>query len=464
MPMPESLHSLQEIFSLGGKAGALILDLGARADGDGLEVEWGFRTSRGSVGSPPELLAWIRSGLPLIDLSSGLFDRHRKRVACSEDESDTINTLRCAHGRWLDSNPTLDDESWRELYPHVEELWARLESRVVPRRESSNWLATEFGLVGEEPERFKDTQEPYPTRESQRMALMLILGAASKVMDRLNDERSTPLMTLGYPEAGLHSTTLHSILALLAHSRLQLMFATQFATVLANVPLTSIRRVVRVGDNLRVFRVREHQFSKDDLRKIRYHVLNKRNDAFFASCWFLVEGQTEAWLLPQIAKHLGYSLPLEGIEILEYAQCGLEPLIQLAEVLHIEWHVLSDGDPAGDLYARIAREGAKDVALERRLTQLKEHDIESCLWHHGYESVFVELAYKRSAPPAGEVDYAAGKTIRRALDNFAKPAVALEVLQCLLSAESPGVPEPLESVIDNVVALARSTESRASGD
>jgi hypothetical protein len=59
-----------------------------------------------------------------------------------------------------------------------------------------------------------------------------------------------------------------------------------------------------------------------------------------------VEGETEIWLLSELAQICGYSLRAEGVRIIEFAQCGQSPLIKVARDFGIEWHLLADGDEA----------------------------------------------------------------------------------------------------------------------
>ena len=66
------------------------------------------------------------------------------------------------------------------------------------------------------------------------------------------------------------------------------------------------------------------RYSVDDLRHIAYHVRLNRAGALFARCWLFVEGETEAWLLPELAQICGYDFPAEGIRCVEFAQSGLQ--------------------------------------------------------------------------------------------------------------------------------------------
>lgn len=63
--------------------------------------------------------------------------------------------------------------------------------------------------------------------------------------------------------------------------------------------------------------------------------------------WILVEGESEVWILSELAKLLEINLEMEGIRIVEFAQSGLKPLLKYVQAMGIQWYVLTDGDEAG---------------------------------------------------------------------------------------------------------------------
>ena len=139
-------------------------------------------------------------------------------------------------------------------------------------------------------------------------------------------------------------------------------------------------------------RLADGVLSQTDLRRITYHLRARRGQAMFARCWLLVEGESEAWLMPELARLLGYELAQEGIAIVEFAQSGLGPAIRTAIGLGIEWHVLTDGDEAGRIYRDLALEHAGGEPPGDRVTALREPDLELFLWHHGYAAVYKRVA------------------------------------------------------------------------
>ncbi len=268
---------------------------------------------------------------------------------------------------------------------------------------------------------------------------------------------TTPLLVVEDPEAHLHLMTLASVWGLLEHARAQKIIGTQSETLLAAAPLHSIRRLTRTQGRMRQWRVREGALGREDTRKLSYHLRARRGEAMYARCWMLVEGETEFWMMPELARLSGYDLNLEGVALVEFAQCGLPPLIKLARELGIEWHVLTDGDRTGQDYADEARSMAGAEA-DWRLTRLREPDIEHCLWRHGYAGVYRHSAgIERPDDRRG----ATRRVIQRAIKRHSKPYLAFEALAAVSATGSPGVPPPLKRTIDTCVQLARGAPERS---
>jgi putative ATP-dependent endonuclease of the OLD family len=289
------------------------------------------------------------------------------------------------------------------------------------------------------------------------MALVGLVGALLEARQRheLSDD-AQPLLVLEDVEAHLHPTTLAAMWELVRTLPAQTILTTNSGELLASVPLRYIRRIVTDGRGTRVYRIDVNRYSVDDLRRIGYHVRIRRAGAFFARCWVLVEGETEAWLLPEFAQICGYNFPAEGIRFVEFAQSGLTALLRLANDLGIEWHLLTDGDEAGRGYAACARAHLRGRTVEDRITTLEDRDIEHCLFYNGYEGLYRELAGAAAPGPKGRrMRERAANTIARAIHARSKPGLALAVLEAANKPGSPGVPPPLRRLIETAVRLAR---------
>ena len=56
----------------------------------------------------------------------------------------------------------------------------------------------------------------------------------------------------------------------------------------------------------------------------------------------------------ELVRQCNYHFASEGVKVIKFAQCGLNPLLKFANSMGIEWHTLVDGDNAGKQYAGAA--------------------------------------------------------------------------------------------------------------
>ncbi len=293
----------------------------------------------------------------------------------------------------------------------------------------------------------------------QSLALLMLLGA---VLDAENgspvESGAEPLVLIEEAEAHLHPILAARIFRLIDRVPGQKILTTNSGDLLASVPLHAIRRLVRSPAGVDAHAVPDDVLSVDEMRRVGYHIRINRASSVFARCWLLVEGETESWLLPEVARLLGYDLPAEGIRCVEFAQCGIAPLVKTARGLGIEWHLLADGDDAGRHYVRAARSFLAGEPDRERVTGFRERDVEHHLWAAGYARVYEAAAKRAGVLPAlfGRRRIPSGAVIARALKAHGKPRMALEVAEAMSAQGSPGVPRLLASVVEKVVRLARS--------
>ncbi len=293
----------------------------------------------------------------------------------------------------------------------------------------------------------------------QSIGLLMLLGG---ILEARGPQEMVPeahpIVAIEDPEIHLHPILQASIWGVIESLSAQKIVTTNSGDVLAATALESLRRMCRRDERICIFHMKHDALTLDETRRISYHVRTRRGDAFFARCWLLVEGETEFWLLPELARQCGYDFPAEGIRCVEFAQCGVEPLVKLANGLGIEWHLLADGDRAGRNYVDTARAFLGKAKAGDRITLLKDRDIEHCVWRHGYEHVFRSPRAKpdkHKKGHLGEPSPHASRSIRHAQRARSKPALALAVAEAVATPGSPGVPPPLRQVIETVVRLAR---------
>jgi putative ATP-dependent endonuclease of OLD family len=309
------------------------------------------------------------------------------------------------------------------------------------------------GIVGTRGVEMRKTRSrPSHGSAAQKLGTLILAAALLRSMPSGGVGGGDPILIVEDPEAHLHIMTLATVWGLLEEIPAQKVVTTQSGTLLLAAPLHNVRRLTRRNGVVRQWKVPENLLSRDDLRKVSYHLRMKRSMASFARCWFLVEGETEFWMLPELARIGGYDFILEGIACIEFAQCGLPPLIKVANALGIEWHVLTDGDDAGKSYANIALGFAKKGEAAKRVTKLEHDDIERCFWEHGFADVFQRLAGKRSAAARR---MSPSRVIDQAIRRRSKPAVAFDLILAAAEEGTPDVPMPLRWAIEMCVKLAR---------
>lgn len=291
---------------------------------------------------------------------------------------------------------------------------------------------------------------------SHTLGLLMVLGAMLDVRgDAILPEEAEPVIAIEEPEVHLHPILLASTWDVIESLGARTLVTTNSAELLSYVPLQSLRRLSRRDGQVQAHQLHPGQLSETELRRVAYHIRAKRGGALFSRCWLLVEGESEFWLLRQLAHVLGHDLDAEGVRCVEFAQCGVGPLVKLAEGLGIEWHLLADGDQSGGAYVAEAERYLGGEKHRTRISRLRRRDIERCFWYHGYQQVYLEAAglqpeadrRRRAAPP--------GRVIARAIRARSKPYLARMVAEAAATRGREGVPPVLRHVIETSVALAR---------
>jgi putative ATP-dependent endonuclease of OLD family len=289
---------------------------------------------------------------------------------------------------------------------------------------------------------------------AEMIGLLLFSAAMLQSGSLSADPSSEPIFIIEDPEANLHPMTLESIRLLIERLKFQKIITTQSGDFLAGFPIHDVRRITRQNGYVAQYKTDPATLGSEDLRRLSYHIRMKRGAATFARCWLLVEGETEVWLLPHLARLCGFELAMEGITCVEFAQCGISPLIKTARLLGIEWHLLADGDAAGKAYTETAKHFANQAGDEhsQRFTRFREKDIEHHMFFNGYAGVYYEYSgFPQHAPQSVHP----GKVIGRAIHRNSKPFMAIAVVEAIAREGSPGVPPVIKKMIQTCINLAK---------
>lgn len=296
-----------------------------------------------------------------------------------------------------------------------------------------------------------------PESKPERLGILLLIAALLRAAPGGMAPDADPLWIIEEPEAHLHPITLTSVAEMIRLVQRQKVITTYSGDLLSAVPLGQVRRMVRHNGELHQRRVHRNTLSRSEMRRFQYHLRSHFGISTFARLWLLVEGESEYWFLPQLARLMGYDLALEGIACIEFAQCGLDAPLKVARDLGIEWHLLADGDAAGQLYADVARHYIGENDEDERLTVLAEKEIERSFWAHGYEDV-----YKKHARLKDDRlnQLSTGKILKAAVRKRSKPFLALSIIEAIASPGSRGIPPQLSGMIETCIDLARRAPSR----
>lgn len=263
--------------------------------------------------------------------------------------------------------------------------------------------------------------------------------------------KARPILLLEDPETRLHPRMLSVTWEFLSLLPLQKIVTTNSAELLSMVPLESICRLDRGKQSTTSRQLSAGQLPSDELRKITFHIQVNRPSALFARCWLLVEGETEVWMINELARQSGLSLTSEGICVVEFAQAGLKPLLKYARLMGIPWHVLTDGDEAGIRYASVAQSQlSEQQQLRHHLTRFPAKDIEHYFYRQGFADIYRQVA----GLPSG-IGVNMHRVITRAIQRSSKPSLAIAVASAVAGRGVKSIPMLMRKMLGRVRGLAQ---------
>ncbi|WP_435929699.1 ATP-dependent endonuclease [Dryocola sp. BD613] len=293
-------------------------------------------------------------------------------------------------------------------------------------------------------------------KPNSRTHRMILLGIFSTLLQAKGsaalDKDARPLLLVEDPETRLHPIMLSVAWHLLNLLPLQKITTTNSGELLSLTPVEQVCRLVRESSRVSAWRLGPGGMNAEESRRIAFHIRFNRASSLFARCWLLVEGETEVWVMNELARQCGHHFDAEGVKVIEFAQSGLRPLIKFARRMGIEWHVLVDGDEAGKKYAATVR-GLLDNDGDRErdhLTALPALDMEHFMYRQGFSDV-----YHRVAHIPEDVPMNMRRVIIKAIHRSSKPDLAIEVAMEAGRRGVDAVPSLLRKMFSRVLWLAR---------
>lgn len=292
-----------------------------------------------------------------------------------------------------------------------------------------------------------------PGGRSHRVILLGLFATLLQAKGTVRlDRDARPLLLIEDPETRLHPIMLSVAWHLLNLLPLQRVTTTNSGELLSLTPVEQVCRLVRESTRVSAWRLGPGGMNAEESRRIAFHIRFNRASSLFARCWLLVEGETETWVINELARQCGHHFDAEGVKVIEFAQSGLKPLIKFARRMEIQWHVLVDGDEAGKKYAATVRGLLNnDRELERdHLTSLPALDMEHFMYRQGFDDV-----YHRVAQIPDNVPMNMRRVITKAIHRSSKPDLAIEVAMEAGRRGVDAVPTLLKKMFSRVLWLAR---------
>ncbi|MBZ7105454.1 ATP-dependent endonuclease [Klebsiella michiganensis] len=292
-----------------------------------------------------------------------------------------------------------------------------------------------------------------PGGRSHRVILLGLFSTLLQAKGTVRlDRDARPLLLIEDPETRLHPIMLSVAWHLLNLLPLQRVTTTNSGELLSLTPVEHVCRLVRESSRVSAWRLGPGGMNAEDSRRIAFHIRFNRASSLFARCWLLVEGETETWVINELARQCGHHFDAEGVKVIEFAQSGLKPLIKFARRMGIEWHVLVDGDEAGKKYAATVRSLLNDDKMLERdhLTALPAMDMEHFMYRQGFDDV-----YHRVAQLPMNISMNMRRVITKAIHRSSKPDLAIEVAMEAGRRGVDAIPTLLKKMFSRVLWLAR---------
>jgi putative ATP-dependent endonuclease of OLD family len=433
----------------------------AKRQDQGVKTSWRFIDQHNDVlplAGTDAALAHLRAYYPVLRLRDARFGR-RNRHADSDVERRATTLTALAQEvenltRDLVVRPqTLSDDLLRQGLHTMQQL---LEHYFLVQQSGSNAprVAPEV-RDGSEGWRSLDKLNHLIAGTESRSRQVILLRMFSLLIQAHGNEPlpagAHPLLLVEDPETRLHPIMLSVAWNLLELMPLQKIATTNSGELLSQVPLENICRLVREPARVAAWRIGPEGLSAEESRRIGFHIRVNRPSALFARCWLLVEGETEVWIINELARQRGYHFAAEGVKVIEFAQSGLKPLLKFAQRMGIAWHVLTDGDQAGSKYAATARSQLPSAARESdHLTQFPAPDIEHFLYKQGFSDVYHQTAHLPLNAPMNT-----RRIISKAIQHSSKPELAIAVAMAAAERGPQAIPPLLDQLFAHVMWLAR---------
>lgn len=397
------------------------------------------------------IIRYLISHRPILRLKNPLIDTAHLLTTPAIDEPPIKTILAQFNQHDIVSNKPLFEQGLRAAYLLLDYYLVdrqRYYRQNCGKMSSMVFTTSDWATL----DRFNHFLDKHNTHEIRRMVLQVLIEAFNVAGNDDLSSDAKPILLLEEPESQLHPILFSIAIHLLNNLPIQQIITTNSSDMLSLCELETIYRLIRYSCHITAYHLSPQSLNPSVSRRIKFHLLHRYPSALFARTWLCVEGETEVWLLSELAKQAGYDFNSEGIKIIEFVQCGLKPLIKFADLMGIQWHVLTDGDNAGKNYVETVKSLLPTLtSLTDHLTVLPAKDIENFLFHHGFSHIYKMAAF-------GTTDYvelSISQIIQKAIHKTSKPDLAVAVCEDAEQRGNQTIPTLLKQLFAKTIKLSR---------
>ncbi len=294
---------------------------------------------------------------------------------------------------------------------------------------------------------------------TQSLTVLMLFDAflRSELARKQGVKESKPIVALEEPEAHLHPTAVRSLWKTIKGIDGQKIIATHSGDLLSEVDVSDIRRLYRKDGKVHYGMIPNSLLRNRERNKFNFLVRRTRGELFFARCWLLGEGETEAILFPGVAEVLDIDLEQAGVRCVEYRQGDISYFLEAANALGIPWFCLIDCDGQGaDDFKKAKRILPAEAIQENHLLMLPNNQaIEEYLANNGFINIYEGVASRQKkekmTAKRGEPEYVA--QLVKCIDDNGKPAATYAVIEEMRKRGPDAIPTDLKNVILKAAAL-----------
>jgi len=279
-------------------------------------------------------------------------------------------------------------------------------------------------------------------------------------------------LLLEEPEAHLHpqyQNTFFEYLNTLTDKGLQVFITSHSPTITAKSDIGNVKVLQRQGNSVNAFcfnTLNEADYSVDNKKYLRKFLDTTRSQMFFANGVILVEGISEAILLPILSRNFlnprKIDLEKSGIEIVNIGGVAFEHFAKLynnadeKKRLFSRCAIITDSDPKGDKLVSDRAVTAQGLKRQNLEVTLSKHTFEYDLFETSQTNKSIMRKVYRNMHPQTQVligDFTVEILMEKLKQNKDKAEFALQLYDTLINEPDFDVPLYIKIAIEFVVPL-----------